>query len=118
MNMCKSMTADVSGAAMVGDGLEGSCKTNLTCSKTIHKTTMSGLRNIAKGGWHPGGGKDSGGSSSSSGGGSGWRSKINDKIPSRINDRIPGSTSKSERERIEARENHVSQPLAALRDRE
>jgi hypothetical protein len=82
---------------------------------------MSSLRNIAKGGWHPGGGKDNGSSSSSGGGGgggSGWRSKINDKIPSRINDRIPGSTSKSERERLEARENHVSQPLTALRDRE
>ncbi|KAI5208876.1 hypothetical protein AUEXF2481DRAFT_30922 [Aureobasidium subglaciale EXF-2481] len=77
---------------------------------------MSGLRNIAKGGWHPGGGKDNSSSSSSGGGGSGWRSKINDKIPGRINDRIPGSTSKSERERIEARENHVSQPLTALRD--
>ncbi|KAI4724582.1 hypothetical protein E4T49_07666 [Aureobasidium sp. EXF-10728] len=70
---------------------------------------------MAKGGWHPGGGKDNS-NSSSSGGGSGWRSKINDKIPSRINDRIPGSTSKSERERIEARENHVSQPLTSLRD--
>ncbi|KAG9654076.1 hypothetical protein KCU69_g16442, partial [Aureobasidium melanogenum] len=69
---------------------------------------MSGLRGIAKGGWHPGGSKDS--SSSSSGGGSGWRAKIND--------RIPGSTSKSERERIEARANHVSQPLSSLKDRE
>lgn len=80
---------------------------------------MSGLRNIAKGGWHPGGNKDSGSSSSSSGGGgSGWRAKINDRIPSKINDRIPGSQSKSDREMREARENHVSQPLSSLRDRE
>jgi hypothetical protein len=82
----------------------------------LTQDAMSGLRGIAKGGWHPGGSKDS--SSSSSGGGSGWRAKINDRIPGSVSDRIPGSTSKSERERIEARANHVSQPLSSLKDRE